>query len=190
MLSTNNQNGTVNTPINTTSPSTTYSEASGLENAGIAARTGALSLGTNGSGYFSVNLAVESGYTVSINSISFGSRSTSTGPQAAAIYSSTNSLGGDFGMSALSNNSAWGKYTPTLTSITGTSTIELRIYGYGGTGSANASTINWRIDDLRVSGTVSAVPEPSTYAALAGAAALLGVMVHRRRQRLASAPKA
>lgn len=31
---------------------------------------------------------------------------------------------------------------------------------------------------------ITAIPEPSTYAALAGLAALIGVMVHRRRQRL------
>lgn len=33
---------------------------------------------------------------------------------------------------------------------------------------------------------LTAVPEPSTYAAMAGAVALLGVMVHRRRQRVAT----
>lgn len=43
---------------------------------------------------------------------------------------------------------------------------------------SNELVLNWTA--------ASAVPEPSTYAALAGAAALVGVMVHRRRQRLAA----
>lgn len=49
---------------------------------------------------------------------------------------------------------------------------------------STAATQNAQFDNFSVS--VSAVPEPSTYAALAGIAALGGVMLHRRRQRLAA----
>jgi hypothetical protein len=39
------------------------------------------------------------------------------------------------------------------------------------------------LDDIAISGSVSAVPEPSTYAAMAGVLALAAVAVQRRRQK-------
>ncbi len=38
------------------------------------------------------------------------------------------------------------------------------------------------IDDFSLSYTVAAIPEPSTYAAIVGAVALVGVVIHRRRK--------
>ena len=40
----------------------------------------------------------------------------------------------------------------------------------------------FRIDDVSFYGSASAIPEPSTYAAILGIAALGGVVWHRRRQ--------
>jgi hypothetical protein len=65
-----------------------------------------------------------------------------------------------------------------LTSITGTALnpLTLRIYGSGG---SSASAGNWRIDDLSVTLAVGAIPEPSTYAAIAGFV-MLGFAVARK----------
>ncbi len=71
----------------------------------------------------------------------------------------------------------------TLTAVNNASSVWLRYTLTGSTGTSQ----NNRLDNIQFNAaTYSAVPEPSTYAALAGAAALCGVMLHRRRQRLAA----
>jgi hypothetical protein len=51
----------------------------------------------------------------------------------------------------------------------------------GGAGLANGTA---RLDNITISGTLTAVPEPSTYAALMGALAFVGVMIVRRRKQI------
>lgn len=54
-----------------------------------------------------------------------------------------------------------------------------RLIGTGG----NADVFNgFIVDHVTVYGSVSAIPEPSTYAALLGFTAIIGAMVHRRRR--------
>jgi hypothetical protein len=63
------------------------------------------------------------------------------------------------------------------------SSIIFRIYGWNSTSGSGATYIrNLTGNDLVISGTVTAVPEPSTYAAILGGVALVGVMVTRRRK--------
>jgi hypothetical protein len=59
----------------------------------------------------------------------------------------------------------------------GVSAITIRIYGYA---SASATNANWRIGDITLDGTVTAVPEPSRFALLAGGAALVSMVCLRR----------
>lgn len=135
-----------------------------------------------GSNYFEFTLTPTSGFQFDVTSITFGYRATSTGPTAFAIRSSNNSYASDLASSTLTNDGTWhasGAISITLSALSSATTF--RVYGSG----ASASGGTLRLDDVTVNGTVSAVPEPAATAALGATAALLAVIVHRRRQRLA-----
>lgn len=133
--------------LSTSSVSTGYSGASGSFNIQVRAiHTGTVAAGT--SSYIFLTLTPESGYGVTITSIKFGSRSTSTGPQAYSIRSSIDSYASDIATGSLLNNSAWALHEHTGLTLYSSSPITLRIYGYGGTGTLPLSGSNWRIDDL------------------------------------------
>ncbi|MBX3737763.1 MAG: PEP-CTERM sorting domain-containing protein [Candidatus Didemnitutus sp.] len=135
--------------------------------------------------YFELTITPAAGQTVTITTLSFGYKESSTsGPTAFTLKSSADNYGsaiatGSF-VTADTNWHATGSTSITLSAFSSATT--LRIYA---TGAAN-NTPTLKIDDLIISGSTSAsaVPEPSTYAALAGACALGGVMWHRRRQRV------
>ena len=155
-ISNANNVGTV-TMISSTSPSTgagTYTGASGTNNAGAAAASGALNTST--STYFEFTLTPTSGYYVTLSSISFGSRCTGTGPTNYAVRSSADGYSTNVATGTLTTNSTWALYNPTVTSTSslGSAAITYRIYGYSGTGAA-ANTIVWRIDDLSLGLTVT-----------------------------------
>ncbi|MBL0881870.1 MAG: cadherin-like beta sandwich domain-containing protein, partial [Chitinophagaceae bacterium] len=149
-----NNNGTTNDLITTTSPSGTYPGFSAGGNAGVAARIGALNQAVNGSAYFEFTLTPANGYSFSLTGISFGTRSTSTAPQAYSIRSSADNYTTDIATGTISNNSVWSLKTHTGIVFNAYSATTFRIYGYNGTGSPAANTTNWRIDDLAL--TVSA----------------------------------
>ncbi|MES2431393.1 MAG: T9SS type A sorting domain-containing protein [Bacteroidota bacterium] len=147
-----NNNGTT-TFLDATSPSTgagTYAGASGVNNGGFAARTGAINTGASGSAYLEFTLTPAAGNKVSLTGITFGSRSTGTGPAAFTLRSSLDGYTADLATGSLSTGSTWAFYTPTTTiSTSATATaITYRMFGYNGTGSPGANTANWRIDDL------------------------------------------
>ncbi len=155
-----NNNGTT-TLLTTTSASGTYAGASGGYNAGAAARVGALTTGANGSAYFEVTLTPNAGKRLQVTGLTFGSRSTGTGPQAYTILASYDStVLQPVGSGTLPNNSTWAYYSSAFTPVTGSdgSPVTFRIYGYNGAGSAVAGTANWRIDDLKV--TVATLSTP------------------------------
>lgn len=150
-----NVNGAV-TMLSNTSVSSGYAGASGGNNAGIAVQNGALNTAT--SSYFEFVLTPAAGFTVSLNSISFGMRSTGTGPVNFVVRSSSDSYASNLASGTDSANSAWTLKSPTTTTVTsgnGTA-ITFRIYGFGGTG-AVANTAQWRIDDLQLTVTVNQV---------------------------------
>ena len=146
-----NNNGT--TPLlSTTSPSSGYTGASGQFNAGAAARTGVITTAASGSAYFEFTLTPSNGKADTINAISFGSRSTSTGPQAYVVRTSLDNFANNVTTGTLPNTSTWTLYNNSSLSIIGAANtaVTVRIYGYAGTGSASANTANWRIDDLSI----------------------------------------
>ncbi len=146
-----NNNGTT-ALIATSSASSGYTGASGSSNFGAAAYKEALSVAT--STYFSVTVTPVAGNKVTLNSLSLGSRGTSTGPGKITVYSSIDNYTTAIGTANVNNNSTWA-----LTSISFSGTnlvgdesapVTLRIYGSDspGTGTPSAGTANWRIDDI------------------------------------------
>ncbi len=157
-----NNNGTT-TLVTATSPSSgtgAYTGNSGTNNAGAAARTGALNqTATTGSAYFQFTLTpATANKQIGVTALTFGSRSTGTGPQAYSIFSSVDNFTTALATGTLLANSAWAQISPTFTSVTGPTgaPITFRIYGHSGTGSPGTNTANWRIDDLKVTLTTTA----------------------------------
>jgi hypothetical protein len=146
--------------LSTTSASAGYTGSTAAGNAGVPARIGALDYtvnGTTGSAYFEVTLTPDAGYTLNITNISFGSRSTGTGPRKYSIRTSLDSyMTEQAGDTINSVASSWGLRTNTL-AINGTAgtPVTLRIYGYAGVGSPTSGTVNFRIDDLKITATAT-----------------------------------
>lgn len=123
--------------------------------------------------YFSFTVTPASGYQFNVTSISFDYRQTSTGAASYQIDvgSNSNVTSGSFSV-----NTGWQSLSSSITVNALSGSTEFRIYGYGG------SNGGFAIDQVTLQGNVSAIPEPSTYAAIAGGLALLGTMWWRRRQ--------
>ena len=147
-----NNFGTTQT-LTTVSVSSGYTGVSGTSNAGAAARVGALNLAEGGSAFFEFTLTPAAARQFSVTGLSFGARSTATGPQAYALFVVNGTAEPALIASGpLANNSAWTRITPTflpIVSDTATS-VTFRLYGCNGTGNAGVNTANWRIDDLAV----------------------------------------
>jgi hypothetical protein len=142
---------------------------------------------TNAGGdYSGFSITVDSGYVLNLESLTFVTSRSGTAPASISLLTSVNG----FASAAASeqNFSFATGGTQTVTSIAGTAfdtlaagTYEFRFYTYGaafGTGAQNDPS---RIDTIILTGDVSAIPEPSTYAALVGALALGFVAMKRRR---------
>jgi hypothetical protein len=159
-----NNNGTT-ALVTKKNPSSGYKGSSGTYNAEAAARTGALSIKTNGSAYFQFTLTPTAGNVVTLTGISFGAFSTSTGPVSYALRSSLDNYASNITTGTIANTSAWALKTKngfTVTSAAGTA-ITFRIYGYGGTGTVVAGTANFHIDDLILTGSVNAFDATNCY---------------------------
>ena len=147
-----NNNGTTAT-LTTVSVSGGYAGVSGAANAGAAARIGPLNLAEGGSAFFEFTLAPAAGRQLVVSGLSFGARSTGTGPQAYALFA-VNGAAEPALLAAgpLANNSTWTLITPTILPVVSAAAapVTFRLYGYGGAGNAGVSTANWRIDDLAV----------------------------------------
>ena len=117
--------------LSLTSASSGYTGASGTGNAGIAAVNGAFS--TTTSAYFSFTVTPAAGYNFTLSGISFGSRSTSSGPQAYTLRSSLDSYANDISTGSMLANSAYALKSNTGLSVTGNGNanpVTFRIYGF------------------------------------------------------------
>jgi endonuclease G len=140
-----NNNGASPAMISASSTSSGYAGASGGNNAVASAKGGNF---TTNSTCFEFTITPDADYLSAITNISFGIRSTTSGPLNYTVRTSLDSYAADLGSESISNNSTWFLKTHAITGVSSESPITIRIYSYGGTGSSGAS--NWRIDDLRV----------------------------------------
>ncbi len=166
--------------VNTTSASD-FSGASGTYNLGVRTATSA-TLSTATSTYFEFTLTPTTGYSITATSFSFGTRSAGTGPTALALYSSVDNFLANLSSTTVSANATWTSVVLSGFNVSGAQggAVTFRLYGAP---AGTAGTPNWRIDDLSMTATASAIPEPSTYAAVGGVFALAGAVVWRRRGR-------
>lgn len=134
----------------------------------------------------SFTLEPTAGYALDLSSMSLRMSRSSTGPSSIAIGLFVDGVSQQTSsVSTITSQSVTTSSFDTLTfdfndltNIVGTA--ELRIYGWDAGGSVGTL----RLDNITLTGSVSvsAVPEPSTYATMAGAASLAGAMWWRRRQ--------
>lgn len=150
--------------------------------------------GSLGDQFFNFSFTVSSGYTLSLTSLDFNHRRGGTGPPTTfEVRSSTDGFAGGWATGTVqsidntavkttSGFSGVGVRSVTLTGFTNVAagtTVSVRI----GTSGATGSSATLLLDDVEVSGSVSAVPEPASFAALAGLA-MLGFVASRRRPHL------
>jgi hypothetical protein len=177
------QGNTTTTGGTTTSVSSGYTfllnsattTASGSFNLIFSARTGTLDTGS--SSYMAVTLTPAAGYSGTVNTIGFGSRSTPSGPTTLSLRSSADGYAADVASFSPSTTSNWAYFTNSFSSpvaFSSSSPLTLRLYGSGGSG---ASSGNWRLDDLQFD--VVVVPEPA--AVILGMLAVAGVTIHAQR---------
>lgn len=137
------------TILSATSPSSGYSDASGNNNAAATAWTGGFN--TGGSTYYEFTLTPEPGNILTLYGISFGARSTTTGPISYTLRSNLDSYTSDISTGTFLNNSIWELFSHTSLAVSGNigTAITFRLYGYNGSGTNPPSGVaNWRIDDL------------------------------------------
>ena len=172
-----NNNGTT-TLVTAVSVSNTYSGFSAGNNAGAAARVGALNPAAAGSAFFQFTLTPAANKQLSVSALTFGNRSTGTGPQAYSVFSSADNYTTAIAAGTISANSAWALHSPAFTAVSGTTgtALTFRIYGHSGAGSPGANTANWRIDDLKVTlNTAAGAPLVPAVAATTPVGAATGV---------------
>jgi len=146
--------------LSTTSGSSGYTGASGSYNAGAAVDDGAFNSST--STYYEFTLTPAPAHQFSLSGISFGTRSTSTGPQAYTLRSSLDGYSSDLATGSISNNSTWALKSNSLSFSSGFGTeVTFRLYVHSGVGNPALGTANNRIDDLKLDVVVEAAPDCS-----------------------------
>jgi hypothetical protein len=132
-----------------------------------------------GNNYFQFTLTPDFGQELDITGLTFGYRATATGPTAFTVRSSADGYVSDLISGSITGDSTWhdsGALAFTLSDLDQATTF--RIYGSG----ASSTLGTFRIDDVTLSGSVSAVPEPSTYALMFGFVVLVGAGLRRARR--------
>ena len=139
--------------------------------------------------YLSFTITPNSGWQLNLGALTFTDSRSSTGPQSFSIRTSLDSFGSEtFGYSSTGTtnvNRSFNFATLGDTYQDISSSIEIRIYGYNAGGSTGRYSL---VNSLTLEGTVTPVPEPSTYAAGALAVFAAGWTQRKRfRRRLAAA---
>ena len=165
---------------------------SGWFNSGNTAAGNTLAEAVAGNDYIQFVITPLSGATFTPTSFDFTWDRSSTGPSSATLRSSFDGFASDLGTVTGMVSGGFATTTTRTITITGLTDLSVattfRLYGYGATatGGTGGFDIGTNAVNVQLSGTASAIPEPSTYAAIFGALALVGTVWHRRRQRIAT----
>jgi hypothetical protein len=136
--------------------------------------------------YFCFTVTPASGYTVTLSSLSFNYAATGTGPTSYTLLSSSNSYSTPLTGSSLTPqaggslvSSDWHSVNSSITLSFATPTT-FRLTATGASGASGS----FRVDDVSLNGNASltAVPEPATYAVILGAIVLAHTSWQRRRR--------
>lgn len=133
--------------------------------------------------YFEFTLTPAAGYEITLTGVSFFYLSTSSGPTTTNLLGSLDDFGSNLASFALTRTSGsptaadWHLATGATTLTFGTSTT----FRLSATGASSAAG-SLKLDDFTIHGSVSQVPEPSTYAAITGVVALAVAAIRRRRR--------
>ncbi|HYC69874.1 MAG TPA: PEP-CTERM sorting domain-containing protein [Opitutaceae bacterium] len=135
-----------------------------------------------GPNFFEFTITPAAGVQFTATAVSFGYRATGSGPTAFAVRASLDAFASDLATGTFLTDSTWHD-TGAVALSTGAldTATTFRIYASG----ASSSLGTLRVDDLALAGSIGAVPEPATWGAVLGVAAL---SVAVRRRRLRSAP--
>lgn len=190
-------NGSAASTVSATTLDPGFTSAIVARGAGLSSGTGtarfnstnwSTSEGTATNDYISLTLTPRAGIQYTISQISFTVGSSSN-INNWSLRSSIDNYASQLGSGAFTagNTSAVSITGTALSAFTNlNSSTEFRIYAWGATAqSANSFGIG-NGAALNIAGSVSAVPEPSTYALLAGIVAALGVWAHRHHRSLPS----
>ena len=138
--------------------------------------------------YYSFMVTPSSGYQLSLANFSYYYATSSSGPTSAALFSSADSYASalaNFTMIPAAGTIAAADWHQNTASITLSGITTATTFRLAATGASNAAG-SFRIDAITLNGSVTAIPEPSTYAAILGAVMLTGVIIRRRRLQHAS----
>jgi hypothetical protein len=136
------------------------------------------------SNYFAFTLTPNPGSQLTLTSVTFYYAATSTGPTSFSLLSSADGFAAPLASNSITKASGsllasdWHSQTSSIT-LTFTSATTFRLTATGATSVSGGL----RVDDVTLKGTVTAVPEPSTYAAWAGLLVLAAAMWHQHRRR-------
>jgi hypothetical protein len=128
--------------------------------------------------YFSFTVEADAGYNLNLTSLSFFTSKNNNGVDTWEVRSSQDFNSTiDSGTGVYQGSPGTGTWTNpsvslSLNNVTGP--LEFRIYGY------NGNTGNFRLDDVTLNGSVSAIPEPSTWLLITSG---LGALYMLRRRR-------
>jgi hypothetical protein len=128
--------------------------------------------GSEGAKWWEFTVTPAAGSLFNLTAISFDDQRSGTG---AAQWSL--SVNGVMAVSNQSTHTAFGRSTVDLSgsSFQGLSAAAVCIYGYNGTSSSGT----WRLDNVTVEGSVTAVPEPTSWALLLGGGLVIFAGVRR-----------